>query len=218
MTNETDRSYAVTLKELREHFYRCRDLEIKNLWQRSLFLATFMVMCFSSYGKIMNMLLAPGGDEKTAVLHTIAICLGVIGLLFSILWIMMAKGSKAWYEVYENSLENLDASNELKIEEKYRSGHIDPGKIIDANILSCHAGKYSPSKINIAIGQILFFVWIIVILVHFFCNIIGMTCFMQACDAIQVFLIIINILLLLSAIIIPLILLCSRWVRSGSLK
>ena len=42
-TKEDDQ---VSLKEIRETFYRLRDFEISNLWQRSIFLSALLVLFF----------------------------------------------------------------------------------------------------------------------------------------------------------------------------
>ncbi len=39
-----------------------------------------------------------------AYANLLAFSIGVIGIIFSCLWIMMGKGSKAWYERYENAI------------------------------------------------------------------------------------------------------------------
>lgn len=41
------------LKDVLDRLYKCRDLEISNLWQRSIFLSVFMVLCFSGYGYLL---------------------------------------------------------------------------------------------------------------------------------------------------------------------
>jgi len=63
----------IRLKDVYESLWKCRDFELLHLWQRSIVLTLFLVMCF-------------------------------IGVIFSCLWIMMGKGSKAWYEIYENAI------------------------------------------------------------------------------------------------------------------
>ena len=43
-------SNEVSLKELREGFYKCRSFEVLNLWRRSLLLSVFKFLCFTLYG------------------------------------------------------------------------------------------------------------------------------------------------------------------------
>jgi hypothetical protein len=157
---------AIEKKDLRDTFYKNRELEIKNLWQRSIFLASFLVMCFGGYGKIVELLLNSNDNEHIQILHVLAILVCLLGIVFSWLWIAMAKGSKAWQEVYEDAIKSIESEPALNIEEKYRYGQYNLKEGADTNILSCKAGRYSPSKINIAIGQVSLFMWIITILLH----------------------------------------------------
>lgn len=43
-------SGELVLRDLYEQYWRCRDFEIKNLWQRSVFLGAFLILCFTGYG------------------------------------------------------------------------------------------------------------------------------------------------------------------------
>ena len=40
----------LSIKELYAQYWHCRDFEIQNLWQRSIFLGTFLILCFTGYG------------------------------------------------------------------------------------------------------------------------------------------------------------------------
>lgn len=85
----------ISIEEFYKSLWRCRDFEIQNLWQRSIFLTAFMLLSYTGYGTVL-----------------------------------------------------------LKIVE------------LDDCILSLKAGAYSPSKINIAIGQVSFASWVILFLLH----------------------------------------------------
>ncbi len=86
----------VTLRELRKDFYKIRKFEIQNLWQRSIFLATFTVLLFTGYGTFVEKLLSYDGSQAV-IAHIICCLLALLGSIFSMIWIMMAKGSKAWF-------------------------------------------------------------------------------------------------------------------------
>lgn len=218
------------LKYTLERLYKCRDLEITNLWQRSVFLSVFLLLCFSGYGYLVDKMvtvddatyyeLAAIKQDSTFIknidslaqtikkgkdtyvlkienlkannlipinnlkikqsvnlelnnYNLVAVGIAIIGVIFSVLWIAMAKGSKAWYEVYENAISDLEYENysRLGISYPYVMGNMglyqnqkDYQK--DNCILSAKAGTYSPSKINIILGQVSFFIWIIVALIH----------------------------------------------------
>lgn len=158
------------LKRLRE----CRDLEIKNLWQRSIFLATFLVLCYTAYGKLIKDILCSDCTikENFPCLNLVLIFISLVGILMSILWICMAKGSKAWQEVYEDVIAKYEKEYlSDDIQESYRSNKLtgDLNKR-DRCLLSVNGGPYSPSKINIVIGQISFVIWIFIYLTHVICH------------------------------------------------
>lgn len=43
-------SIKLTSKDIYRAYWHCRDFEITHLWQRSVFLTAFIVLCFSAYG------------------------------------------------------------------------------------------------------------------------------------------------------------------------
>ena len=51
-------SKAIPLKQLREEAYKIRKFEIQNLWQRSIFLAAFIVILITGYGHLVEKLLS----------------------------------------------------------------------------------------------------------------------------------------------------------------
>lgn len=157
-----------------ERLYECRDLEIKNLWQRSIFLATFLVLCYTAYGKLIKDILCSDCTikENFPCLNLVLIFISLVGILMSILWICMAKGSKAWQEVYEDVIAKYEKEYlSDDIQESYRSNKLtgDLNKR-DRCLLSVNGGPYSPSKINIVIGQVSFVIWIFIYLTHVICH------------------------------------------------
>ena len=90
---------------------------------------------------------------------------------------MMGKGSKAWYERYENAISAFErneryVSNEVSEIGGFQYQNLDKYDINDS-LFSTSGGAFSPSRINIAIGQIALLVWICTLLVHIcllFCN------------------------------------------------
>ncbi|WP_300232445.1 hypothetical protein [uncultured Alistipes sp.] len=40
----------ISIKEIHETLWRCRDFELSHLWQRSIFLSAFLILCFTGYG------------------------------------------------------------------------------------------------------------------------------------------------------------------------
>src|SRR5690554_1875374 len=177
-----------------ERLDQYRAIEINNLWQRSVFLGTFLVLGYTGYGVLINnMIFGNFKVDNLNLLHFITCALACVNIIFSVLWIAMAKGSKAWYEVYENAIhfvENSDRERyswkEIRCEIDLRRREMNQGKesknqnkkcedrnnpdkfknIKNDCIFSTKAGGYSPAKINIALGQISFFIWILVLFIH----------------------------------------------------
>lgn len=101
--------------------------EIKNLWQRSIFLGAFMVLVWSGYGvlqlkaiepKIVGNLaqsaLCAQSTKQTLSLVYISASLGLctVIIVLSWLWIAMAKGSKFVQEAHEEHIKNFDFQND----------------------------------------------------------------------------------------------------------
>lgn len=108
-TGKTQRYNVNALRNVLDRLYECRDLEISNLWQRSVFLSVFMILCYTGYGCLVTQIVENIDNTlKITYLHTVAVALGCISAIFSVLWIAMAKASKAWYEVYETAISSFE--------------------------------------------------------------------------------------------------------------
>lgn len=241
-----------SLRDVYDELKKGREFEISNLWQRSVFLATFMIAVAGGYGTYMKEIISwkanktdikqisgkvtntseTHGDyknckkasidiKKTETLEVdlqihksgneeeiteykkeeweygknknksnsfefdeddkqnpeqeaVPILLTYLGIVFSMLWVMMAKGSKYWTERYE-------LATDMMIENREFNPNIDDTKIpchgnlpdleskkISNYILSPLAGRYSPSKINITIGIMTLIFWGILNIFHIF--------------------------------------------------
>lgn len=87
---------------------------------------------------------------------------------------MMAKGSKAWYEVYERYIFEIEQEEAegLKIPERYRLGALCRPWEMNGNLFSKKAGRYSPSRLNITIGSVTLTAWLTVGLIHYAASVI----------------------------------------------
>lgn len=159
------RKKSVSHKELRESFYRLRDFEISNLWQRSIFLSALLVLFFSAYGFLVSKLLEEG-STNTILYNEISAVLALFAISFSIIWIMMAKGSKVWYEVYERKICKIEQESDLQIAKEYQMGADIKPWDLDASIWTNKAGSYSVSKLNIVIGRFLLYIWLSIFVFH----------------------------------------------------
>lgn len=165
----------INIIDIHQTFWRCRDFELSNLWQRSVFLTAFLVLCFTGYGSVLMKILddIPKNFELLFALNIVEYALSILGLTFSILWIKMAKGSKAWYEVYESAIGALETNKKYATKKASKFGGFSyanlpnySGVTIDNRITSRNAGEYSVSKINIAIGQVFMLLWIVINVIH----------------------------------------------------
>lgn len=178
----------ITTKDVRDSLWRCRDFELSHLWQRSILLTTILILCFTGYGVvIMKLCDKVEGiiDSSYYLFNNIALALCLVNILFSCFWIMMAKGSKAWYERYERAIDAFE-KNENYVDDEVISTGVNQDDLkrrpiggfqcqnikeykraeIKDQIFSCKGGAYSPSKINIAIGQISFLLWCVAFMTH----------------------------------------------------
>lgn len=166
-----------------DHFHEAMKNEINRLWQRSIFLATFLVLIFVGYGNVLMRLFDSecgcGFDDGYVCvdfrLNLACVVIALLGVLFSSLWIMMAKGSKAWQEKYERTLYcfiNGVKRKYPKIKELTKLGFAHgflkgvENKGFNNWLCSVKAGAYSASKINVAIGIVSGVFWVIVGSVH----------------------------------------------------
>lgn len=165
----------ISIKDIHQTFWRCRDFELQNLWQRSIFLTAFLVLCFTAYGTVLVQLFDPKITDTTSkIIFNIAeYGLSLLGLIFSILWVKMSKGSKAWYEVYESAINALETNKEYTTDQATNIGGFSYASLpgyrgvkINNNLFSSKAGEFSVSKLNIAIGQVFIVLWSILCLVH----------------------------------------------------
>lgn len=164
-------------------FWKCRDLEIQMLWTRLTLLGAFMALTYTGYGVLLMKI----GDKMPSwnVFNLLAVGMGCFGMLFSTLWILMAKGSKAWFEQYEAALKYFQEENK-DLFERSTSGDLilsyvdfDNHKIrdkrgpIDSSLFTQRAGRFSVSKIPIVMGQVSLIGWGCVVVGHFWCLFAG---------------------------------------------
>ena len=205
----------IDLSDIREGFYKCRDFEISNLWQRSIFLSAFLLLCFSGYGIIIKYILE---NSENIIMHELASFLSIVGMVFSILWVMMGKASKAWYEFYEHQICTIEKETDLGIKEDYQMGngiYNSDTCTIDSNIFTRNAGNYSPSKINIFIGHICMIIWMLTFIIHM--CIIGYKMFPNLCSIDKIHPFIFSFLTILFIVVI-FTAIKNKWAKSGFLS
>jgi len=159
--------------------WRGRDFELSHLWQRSIFLAVFLLGIATVYTVYLKDVFLEqfkesnkfvNGCAQIFVFGFVPTGITIIGIIFSKLWIMMAKGSKAWYEMYAYSISRIskidDFWDDESIKRIYRSkidelifGQFESETKPDKYTLSTEGGAFSVSKINIMIGIVFLFIF-----------------------------------------------------------
>lgn len=179
----------ITTKDVRDQLWHCRDFELSHLWQRSIFLTTLLVLCLTAYGivvmKLVETVDGSSVNDNAFVLNNIAMTICLIGFVFSCLWVMMSKASKAWYEMYEKAIGAFESNSKYVDDLLLKSGENETAiggfgyvnlknfstqsdaDSIKSGLFNRKGGAYSPSKINIAIGQIALILWGISLFFHF---------------------------------------------------
>ena len=137
--SQTTQAQKEALLKYAAEFYKS---EIDNFWKRSLFFWGFIAAAFVAYGSVY------GKPDAEPVLRAIA----CFGLVCSVAWCLLNRGSKYWYEAWEQKVvaierDVLGAPLFSNIEELVRSGWWG-------------AARYSVSKITIALSDFAVLTWL----------------------------------------------------------
>ncbi|MBQ7271710.1 MAG: hypothetical protein IJR18_08490, partial [Campylobacter sp.] len=111
--NHSPNQYNQNLEQIKQAFTQY-NFEINNLWQRSLFLFGFLVLIYTAYGNLQISYLKEKSFEiyyDNTFIHCLSFWICIIGAIFSILWIMMAKGSKNIQNRYQTMIEDIKAKS-----------------------------------------------------------------------------------------------------------
>lgn len=158
--DKEESDFQVEPKDAYERAWACRDFELSHLWQRSVFLAVFLLAIAGAYGTLLLKIYFPDDAEKICATwqqHAIASGVCWLGITFSVLWVMMAKGSKYWFERFEKGINKYEyelAGEKIKDCPHHGEMPLLEKHQYDENIFSTRAGHYSVSRVNAAIGII----------------------------------------------------------------
>lgn len=167
-------------RDVYETLWKCRDLEIATLWQRSIMLGAFMVATYAGYGGLMLKALDFGLAARWTRLHLLAVGMCCFGMVFSALWVMMLKGSKGWCEFCEAALnvfrnERTEAFMNDEVREDSAFGVFNSAAArrewerfagADDGLFSSRGGRYSVSRVAIAVGQVSLGGWMLLGVCH----------------------------------------------------
>lgn len=165
----------IDLKEIHQTLWRSRDFELNNLWQRSVVLTAFVILCFTGYGTTLIKLVDSMENScgKLLLLNFICFLITLLGVILSGMWIKMAKGSKAWYEAYESAIGAFEGNESYTADKLHEIGGFKYNELkgygginLNNSILSSNAGEYSVSRINIGLGQVFLILWFLASTAH----------------------------------------------------
>ena len=112
MSKHKKKKFCDTLEKdiILDRLYQCRELEITTQWQRSVFLAAFIILLFTGYAKLIELFFSK--HITCLPFHWTGLILAFLIFIFGILWLAMAKGSKRWTDIYrKNYNDNIRPSS-----------------------------------------------------------------------------------------------------------
>lgn len=199
------------LKELWKEANARRDFELSHLWHRSVLLTALIVVICTSYAGLVSKFLDINAGVEKIVLNEIAGFVTLVGLIFSLVWVMMGKGSKAWFEIQEKRIIDIEDKLFGADLDGYKMGDDCSLKTIDSCIFSTNAGKYSVSRLNIFIGIAMSIIWIVLFAIHFGKVVNEL---MDNCNCVHCWIAMAMIILFLAIFITAI---CNIWAKSSSL-
>lgn len=171
----TKKNDQVSLKEIRETFYRLRNFEISSLWQRSIFLSALLVLFFFRLW-LFGVKAIWKRDLKSLDNSRNLLCNSFVSHCFFHNMDYDVQGFKAWYEVYERRICDIEKEKNLNIPIHYRMGKDCRSCSLDSNLITTKSGRYSVLKLNILIGIILMITWTMILIMHY----IGAICSLRS--------------------------------------
>lgn len=188
MCSQKDNKHKPDAMDVYNFLWRGRDIELAHIWHRSIFFAVFIMgitSIYAIYFKDIFLFQFIKNSDNTSyispilVFGLVPVIISALGIIFSMLWIMMAKGSKAWYEVYEDSIAKISDIDGFWDHQSIKNIYGDSikelifGKLslkketkCDKCLFSTNGGPFSVSKINIMIGIVLLILYIGLFIFH----------------------------------------------------
>ncbi|MGA3131711.1 MAG: hypothetical protein ABSD59_12970 [Terracidiphilus sp.] len=129
-------------KEILRYAAEARRFEIERFWHRSLFFWGFISVAFVAYAQLSN-------NRSSVDLPFVIACFGIV---CSVAWTLQNRGSKYWQEAWEQKVESVEDA------------------VLGASLFHNHeplqpkgfwgAGKFSVTKLAIALSDFTVLVWI----------------------------------------------------------
>jgi len=131
--------------------WETRNYEIDKFWQRSMFFWGFIVLIFTGYVKVIT-----EKDNQSIKVMNLDFYLILLGLIFSVAWILIILGSKRWQENWEKHIDYLEDEITGPL---YKTLYYKGKKY------------YSVSGINLILAWVVLVTWIFLLLQYFYNNI-----------------------------------------------
>lgn len=130
--------------EALERAWKNRDFEIELYWKRATYFWTFLVATFAGYFIVISR------PEVSKAFPQAELIVTSLGLVFSLAWHFVNKGSKKWQENWEKHIDMLEEE-------------------VTGNIYKTVLDKtaYSVSGINLVVSRFVFFIWLF-LTIHFY--------------------------------------------------
>lgn len=171
-------SSKISNVDIYKTLWKCRDFELSTLWQRSAMLGVFMIASYTGYGAWILQMTGSGSKVTWETCHIVSLAICWFGLVCASLWVMMMKGSKAWYERYEAAIcafverDESDAFESDRVKDDagfgicWQKGTEKRIPEIDYSLFSVSAGGFSPSKVAILVGVVSLVGWLLLMAIH----------------------------------------------------
>jgi hypothetical protein len=137
-----------------------RKFEIEMYWKRAAYFWTLIGASFAAYGVVQSASMQP--DPKS----DLTILVSCLGLVFSVGWFCVNRGSKQWQENWENHVDMLEDEVMGPLYKTVLKRRKALGWKIIGEIMA-GPGPYSVSRINQIISLFVTFLWIILLLASF---------------------------------------------------
>lgn len=161
--NVIDVANRVEIKN-RERFKQVLDIrkfEIELYWKRASYFWVFNSLAFSAYGavyvKLADHSTGIAAAQDNEMLRDLLVCVSCVGLVVSLAWVLVNKGSKFWQENWETHLDLIERDI---VGDLYKTVYETHTSCCFKNLLT-GSGKFSVSKVNQLISIYAVLLWCI---------------------------------------------------------
>jgi len=134
------------------HALDIRKFEIELYWKRATYFWTFIGASFAGYITLKS------SEAKTD--DNLSLLISCLGMLFSLGWLCVNKGSKFWQENWENHVDFLEDSNTGPLYKTVTSSISESNKREKIKDFFTGSLPYSVSKVNQIISLYIFIIWL----------------------------------------------------------